>query len=170
MRSSITEASHAIVGRPWARCVRSASRPAIRRNSSRETCARGIGCWRIDAAALDWFASVVHAHISALASSAHGLVATLAALADPRDWPEAWRRYHTHDHALHPIGVMREAIGAGFAIRDESRVPYLYRCLIPLLPEEPEAAALIEAVLADELRCAAEGRFPPVGWRLVAVR
>lgn len=121
----------------------------------------------IDAAALDWLAGVLRAHAATLAPASSGLI---AALQSATDWPAAWRRYHTHDHQLHPVAAMRDAIAAEFAIRNEARVPYLYRYLIPLLPQSPDAAALLDEIFTDELRAAAQDRFVPVGWRLVAVR
>jgi SAM-dependent methyltransferase len=126
-----------------------------------------FSCDEADPKALEWFADVLTSGAGLLAAASSGLV---AALQQATDWPAAWRRYHSHDHQLHTIASMRAAISAQFTIRAEARVPYLYRYLIPLLPNEASAAAWLGDVLAGELRAAEAGRFEPVGRRIVAVR
>ena len=79
----------------------------------------------------------------------------------------AW--HQDHDHELHTVTEMTLAMSEYFDIRDTQRVPYLYRYLVPVLPETPEAAIFIEQVYAEEARLGKSGTFSLIGHRIVAV-
>jgi hypothetical protein len=48
-------------------------------------------------------------------------------------------------------------------------VAYLYRYLVPALPETGEAAQIVEQVKCEEERRAAAGAIVPIGRRMVGI-
>jgi len=98
-----------------------------------------------------------------LVAAPDALASELLAASDPIS---AWR--HSHDHDLHTQASMRHAIERAFVPGAEVRTPYLYRYLIPVLPETPEAANVIEAVLEEEASRGIRGEIGLIGWRMVA--
>jgi SAM-dependent methyltransferase len=79
---------------------------------------------------------------------------------------KAW--HENHDQALHPISALVSAISKRFVIRETNSVPYLYRYLIPVLPETTTAAAFLEEVLHEEARLGEKGEILLMGRRIVA--
>ena len=62
---------------------------------------------------------------------------------------------------------MTQAIAEDFTLRATHNVPYLYRYLVPLLPETGEAAAFVEEVFREEARLGALGEITLIGRRVV---
>ncbi len=79
---------------------------------------------------------------------------------------QAW--HENHNRALHSIAALASTISKLFAIRETKSVPYLYRYLIPVLPETATAAAFVEHVLSEETRLGKEGSIVLMGRRIVA--
>jgi ubiquinone/menaquinone biosynthesis C-methylase UbiE len=75
----------------------------------------------------------------------------------------------SHDHELHTMAAMTQAIGEYFIIRETQQVPYLYRYLVPVLPETLQAAAFVEEVAREETRLGERGAIVLVGRRIVGV-
>jgi len=123
-----------------------------------------------DPRSLEWFAGVLRRAVAAslLAPPADSLT---RALIESSDLPAAWRRHHTHDHPLHTIAAMRDALLAAHCrIGYEAPAPWLYRYLLPLLPATPAGMEFAENVFRDEAARSANGEFALVGRRIVAVR
>ncbi len=55
-----------------------------------------------------------------------------------------------------------------FAIRGTQHVPYLYRYLVPILPDTPKAAAFIAKIYDEESALGEKGTISLVGRRIVA--
>lgn len=72
-----------------------------------------------------------------------------------------------HDHDLHSIAAMTQAIADYFVVRETQSVPYLYRYLVPVLPKTSEAAAFVEELFQEELRLGEQGEITLIGRRLV---
>jgi SAM-dependent methyltransferase len=72
-----------------------------------------------------------------------------------------------HDHELHSIATMTQAINDYFVIEESQTVPYLYRYLVPVLPKTSEAAAFVEEVFQEETRLGEQGEIALIGRRLV---
>ena len=119
----------------------------------------------VDQPTLDWFFDTLHSEeAEPLVGRVPGeFVTDLLEAADPL---AAW--HEDHDHDLHAFGTMREAIAAAFEVCKVEQVPYLYRYLIPVAPETPEAAAWIERVHDDESALGQDGSIFLVGRRIVA--
>lgn len=119
----------------------------------------------VDAAAIRWLRKVVGSGVAQelISADADEFVVKLLSADDPLD---AWQR--DHDHGLHTVATMSQEIGKHFVIHGTSRVPYLYRYLVNVLPETPEAGSLVRKFFAEESRLAEEGLFTPVGQRIVA--
>ena len=79
-------------------------------------------------------------------------------------WSEA------HDHDLHTIEAMTQAVATTFTLADTSSVPYLYRYLVPVLPETPRATDFLRSVFKEEARLGARGEIVLIGRRIVASR
>jgi SAM-dependent methyltransferase len=88
-------------------------------------------------------------------------------LLDSKDPMEVWHR--NHDHDLHSMMAMRRAVSEHFVIREIQMVPYLYRYLVPVVAETPEAAAFVEEVFQEEARRGKQGDVVLIGRRIVAV-
>lgn len=78
----------------------------------------------------------------------------------------AWQE--THNQALHSIRAIKEAVSKQFVICETDSAPYLYRYLVPVLPETTEATALIQRFLEEEVRAAERGEILAMGRRIVA--
>ncbi len=78
----------------------------------------------------------------------------------------AW--HSDHDHDLHSIQAMEAAVTARFDVKAIHRVPYLYRYLIPVLPQTKEAAGVIETFFRKEEQMIASGSIVPIGRRIAA--
>jgi hypothetical protein len=63
---------------------------------------------------------------------------------------------------------MVEAIAEHFLVHEIHSVPYLYRYLVPVLAENPDAAAFVDQVLQQELRLGQRGQVVLIGRRIVA--
>ena len=146
-------------------------REALRR--SRET-VRPMGALFVEDFAFDeadeatvrWFLSVLRSPpAKALLHPLPG--AFLTSLLESSDPMAEWRR--DHDHELHTAPTMRGAIEEHFNVSETQRVPYLYRYLVPVLAEMPEAVAFIEDVLQEEMRLGRNGEIVLVGLRTVGV-
>lgn len=112
-----------------------------------------------------WFVDVIRSQrAAALIRPIEGeFVTTLLRATDPLD---AWRRSRPHD--LHSITAMTLAVQEYFAIRVIHLVPYMYRHLVRVLDETPEAATLVESVFQDEARLGQRGDIVMIGCRIVA--
>jgi len=77
-----------------------------------------------------------------------------------------WCKAHEHD--LHTIVTMTRAITQEFTITATCDVPYLYRYLVPVLPESPQATAFLEWVLEQEASLGRRGDIVLIGRRIVA--
>lgn len=118
----------------------------------------------VDDATLRWFVDALRAHPArALLTQASGELVTK--LLDSSDPAHAWHAHHDHD--LHRAAAMIEALAAHFEVRQVEPVPYLYRYLVPVLPETPEGAAFVEDVLRAETRAGERGEATLVGRRIV---
>jgi SAM-dependent methyltransferase len=119
-----------------------------------------------DLAAVDWFIGTLRSDRgrSLIDSAADGFVNDLLASTDPT---AVWQR--NHDHDLHRATAMRSAIACHFAIVSEHEVPYLYRYLVPVLPQGPEAAGFVAAVLAEDQRLGSSGAIRLIGRRFVGL-
>lgn len=73
-----------------------------------------------------------------------------------------------HDHELHSMEAMTQAITGYFVVGEIQSVPYLYRYLVPVLPKTSEAAAFVEEVLQEEARLGDCRGIILIGRRLVA--
>ena len=78
----------------------------------------------------------------------------------------AWRKCHHHD--LHTITAMTQAIAEEFIVRETCAVPYLYRYLVPALPETPQAAEFLQGVFEEEASLGERGDIVLIGRRIVA--
>lgn len=87
-------------------------------------------------------------------------------LSDADDAERAWRE--DHDHNLHTASDMALSIEQEFTLCDTQQVPYLYRYLVPVLPETREAATFLQEILAQERLLGARGDISLIGRRWVA--
>ena len=69
-------------------------------------------------------------------------------VAAANDVVSAWRA--DHDHDLHGADTILEALAARFEVERRSVAPYLYRYLIPVAVETPEAGDWLRRVLEEE--------------------
>jgi SAM-dependent methyltransferase len=91
------------------------------------------------------------------------LVTDLLATQDPMlVWQES------HDQDLHSIDAIADAVSKQFIIEETKSVPYLYRYLIPVLPETVNAATFIEQVFRDEAAAGKRKEITLMGRRIVA--
>ena len=77
-----------------------------------------------------------------------------------------WRKGHDHD--LHTMAAMTQAIAEEFIVRETCAVPYLYRYLVPVLPETPQATEFLEGVFEEEASLGGRGDIVLIGRRIVA--
>lgn len=119
----------------------------------------------IDSRTVAWFRSTVtrRRHAFDVAAAGDSLAAKILSADDPL---AAWHR--DHDHDLHSIDSMASAIEREFGIIAQTDAPYLYRYLIPALPESRRAAAIVDDVLQQELHSAEAGDIRLIGRRIVA--
>jgi SAM-dependent methyltransferase len=117
-----------------------------------------------DRTTMRWFLDVVRSGAvrALLTASRHEFVTMLLAAADPM---EAW--HMRHDHELHSMEAMTRSISEFLAIREARAVPYLYRYLVPVFPETPDAAALVDEVHREEQRLGELGEIVLIGRRVV---
>ena len=64
---------------------------------------------------------------------------------------------------------MTQAIAEHFIIQETQQVPYLYRYLVPVLPETAQATAFVEEVVREEARLGECGAIVLIGRRIVGV-
>ena len=76
-----------------------------------------------------------------------------------------WRQ--NHDHELHTVAVMSRAITEYFSIRETKSVPYLYRYLVPVLAETPEAAKFVEHIFREETNLGEHGEIRLIGRHII---
>jgi SAM-dependent methyltransferase len=123
-----------------------------------------------DAAAVRWLRTMVDVLVADSAlnldSAGPALIPILRASDDP---VTAWRRYH-EEHRVHRGDSLRRSVDKVFGAHKLSRVPYLYRCLIPRLTRDPAGAAAARHALEREEGAIAEGAIPPLGLRVIACR
>ena len=79
---------------------------------------------------------------------------------------DAWR--NDHDHDLHSIQKMAAAVSAEFNRCDVELAPYLYRYLIPCLPDAIEVCDLLKTFYEAEKAAIKEGAILPIGRRIIA--
>ncbi len=91
------------------------------------------------------------------------LVTNLLSSADPM---QVWQ--NSHDHNLHSFTAISDAVAKHFIINETNVLPYLYRYLIPVLPETTVAAELVQRVFHEEERFGKEKRSKLMGRRIVA--
>ena len=87
-------------------------------------------------------------------------------LLNSKDSMAVWHR--NHDHGLHSMTAISRAVAERFIIRETELVPYLYRYLVPVVAETPEAAAFVDEVLQEEARLGKQGDVVLLGRRIVA--
>jgi len=111
-----------------------------------------------------WFLEVLSKQGLALINPVAGqLVTDLLTSKDPM---AVWHR--NHDQGLHSMTAMSWAVEERFITRETELVPYLYRYLVPVVAETPEAAAFVEEVLQEEARLGKQGDAALIGRRIVA--
>ena len=118
----------------------------------------------VDPVTIKWFLKVLGSPKgrSLIAPVPGEFVTMLMASGDPvAEW------YQSHDHELHTAAAMTQAIAESFTIRDTRSVPYLYRYLVPVLPEALEAVAFIEEMFREEARLGEFGEINLIGRRIV---
>lgn len=114
-------------------------------------------------ATIQWFLQVLRSPTGrALIVPTTGEFATTLLAAD--DPVAAW--LHDHAHELHTAPAMMAAVSEHFALNPVPSVPYLYRYLLPVLPETAEAAAFVDAVFNAEARAAQRGQILWLGRRI----
>jgi SAM-dependent methyltransferase len=119
-----------------------------------------------DAASLDWFLAVLRTPAAqALLAPAPGGFVDEVQKAD--DVLAFWRERHVQHH-VHEFGLLTAGIGARFVITRIARVPYLYRYLVPALPENAAAARWLADVQRDEARNIERGTVRALGRHLAA--
>ena len=85
-----------------------------------------------------------------------------------RDPVALWQEHHNHD--IHSMTAMSQAIAQYFIIREALAIPYLYRYVVPVLPETPQAAAFVGEIFREEAHRGQKGQIVLVGRRIVASR
>ena len=118
-----------------------------------------------DARTSRWFADQLRARPVAkmLVPPKDSFIAKVLGAERPHD---AWHSNHGHD--LHSAETMRTEIAAQLSVKNAVSAPYLYRYLIPALPETPKAAALLEDFLNKEEQMIASGDIVSIGRRVIA--
>lgn len=117
-------------------------------------------------ATIDWFVRTLRSQTAnALLMPRPGeFVTDLLGAGDP---VAAWH-HRSHDHDIHSIAAMTRTIAEFFTPGEIGRAAYLYRYLIPVLPETSEAATFVGEVAREEARLGARGEIVLIGRRLVA--
>jgi hypothetical protein len=62
---------------------------------------------------------------------------------------------------------MTRRVAECFSIEQAQSVPYLYRYVIPVLPNSPDAAIAAANILEEEARRARSAQIVPIGRRMV---
>jgi SAM-dependent methyltransferase len=120
---------------------------------------------KADEATIDWFVKVLRSEQgSALINPVAGQLVT--ELLSSRDPMNVWR--HNHGHDLHSIETMNEGIAEHFVACENQSVPYLYRYLVPVLPETSKAASFVNKVFQQETLLGQRGEVALLGRRVVA--
>lgn len=121
--------------------------------------------YEADTKTSDWFANHLRARpiAKSLTPPADTFVAKILGATEPH---AAWRSDHGHE--LHSIETMATAVAAQLNVRNIINGAYLYRYLIPALPESQEAAALLEGFFNKEELAIASGEIAPIGRRIIA--
>jgi SAM-dependent methyltransferase len=116
-----------------------------------------------DAGTIRWFTSAVRSLQNSLELdlSRDHFLATILAADDP---VAKW--HDRHDHDLHGYAAMAHAISGLFTISFLESLPYLYRYLVPVLPESAEGAAIITDFKRDEARRGDSGEITLIGRRI----
>jgi ubiquinone/menaquinone biosynthesis C-methylase UbiE len=119
-----------------------------------------------DKATISWFLEVLGSQTAeAIIARVPGeFVTDLLGSKDPF---AVW--HQSHDHQLHTTAAMTQAIAEYFIIQETEQVPYLYRYVVPVLPETPQATAFVEEVVREEARLGERGAIVLVGRRIVGV-
>lgn len=73
--------------------------------------------------------------------------------------PHVWQ----HDHDLHSIPAMRAAVEKYFMLQVDVQALYLYRYILPLLPENETGHALASPVFDMERRLVEAGALRSIG-------
>jgi SAM-dependent methyltransferase len=118
----------------------------------------------IDRITAEWFYGIVRLLASCQAVSMEGdrFVAELASSGGEFTcWQES------HDHELHTITTMWSTLQTRFHELSETRVPYLYRYLCPVLPENDIGYRIVSQVLELEGRLANLGTISLIGHRFI---
>ncbi len=84
-----------------------------------------------------------------------------------RDPVAVW--HESHDHDLHTMAAMTQAVAAHFVVSQTQPVPYLYRYLVPVLMETPEAEEFLKEVFHEEVRLGMREEIALIGRRIVGL-
>jgi SAM-dependent methyltransferase len=115
-------------------------------------------------ATIQWFFGALHSQAAGVLI--HRTAGTFVDDLLRSEGPSAlWHRRHDHD--LHSIAEMRQAIAAHFIVGEVEATPYLYRYLVPVLAETAEAAAFIDQVFQEEMRLGKQDEIVLIGRRLM---
>ena len=122
-----------------------------------------------DQSTIDWFLEILESPeartLIVPTDQGHDLVTDLLKSSAPLDtWAE------NHDHDLHTVDQMSAAIAREFGSLKKASVPYLYRYLVRVLPENPEAAEFLARLYREEARLGMAGNITLIGCRLIAAR
>ena len=118
-----------------------------------------------DEATIGWFVNLLHSKQGMLLidPAADQLVTELLSSTDMMN---TWQ--HNHRHDVHSITAMNEAIAEWFVIGEARSVPYLYRYLVPVLADTPEAAAFVSEAFQQEALLGQRSEVMLLGRRIVA--
>lgn len=121
----------------------------------------------IDERTIKWFVGALDSEEAAslLVPAEDEFITDLLAADDP---VAAW--HSDHDHDLHTWEAMIDAISAWFEIDSNQQAPYLYRYLLPVLPQTAEAHQFLADLHREEARLGAQGDIVLIGRRMVATR
>lgn len=119
----------------------------------------------IDEKTIDWFVDILRSTVDErLIKPIRGAFVTDLLTAGNANafWHE------DHDHDLHSVGAMCDAIAQDFSTQEVRQAPYLYRYLISVLPATTRATEFVEHVLKEETRLGIGGDIRLIGRRIVA--
>lgn len=119
-----------------------------------------------DEATIEWFVETCRSE-AGLVLIDYGKDEVMKGLLSSRDPVAAWKA--SHDHDLHTIKAMTETVARHFGTGDVFEVPYLYRYLASVLPDdEEEAVDFLIHVRDEEARLGETGEIKLVGRHIVA--
>ncbi|MGI9263783.1 MAG: class I SAM-dependent methyltransferase [Gammaproteobacteria bacterium] len=118
-----------------------------------------------DQRTIEWFVEICRSE-AGLVLVDYGKDEVMKGLLSSRDPVEAWKA--SHDHDLHTIKAMTETVARHFETGDVFEVPYLYRYLASVLPDEEEAVDFLLHVRDEEARLGETGEITLVGRHIVA--